>query len=935
MKINQFNSGDSSTGGDRCLWTNVMFSGYIHTIPENTIFYDDMSDIASSGWTATNAGSVSQSTSFCSLGSCVEIKGYDGVDNSIYISIPVAIDEYFKLLLCFDVYLYDMEDENACQLFYKFNTDADWLLLRAMSGKNGDGLQRQNMITLLDHPQLNAGATTLEIKLATFGDSSDGGDLCYFDEFYVKGTKLDTTNTATMQQQVQDIIDARDAVENIIIVSDIGGQQNAPYVTPEQLITADMMNTIAKSYDVHGFICLGDNIYNNGVRDEFDPRFQVTFEDVYVHEHINDINWWFTTGNHDYYDNITGEIEYTKHSQTWNFPDLYYTKTWFFGDNNEIEVLFVALDTWFLCGNSNGCMPSAEEEQNAEEHWQWLRDTLAASTATFKLVGGHHPIYSYAHHGPLGLLIDNLNPMLEQYGVNAFIFGHDHQVQFIEDNVTTSAPHTLHHIGSGAGHGCRESLKSFNSELNPSDDALKYMDCDLGGFVRLQIDTKKVEMQAFYYLSSSSNVQFFSGIWDKDGNYKTVNEIIYGPGMEPTPIPTTDPTSDPSLPIPSVSPTLMPSKSPTNPTLFPTNDPTKEPTAFLPETEQIWFDPMVDFTANWVETGGVTQISDDDSSCISSTDCVQISGTVDQDDWIIRQTSLSSINNLDSYTGFLLKYDVMLDNMETDNNCVISYKYDGVTDYTVSRRHLGDSGDRDQEAYDQTAFIPINDAASTLFIKLETDGDSDESTDFCLWTNIYLLGYTHVLSDDTLFYDDMSDISSSGWSITNAASVKEEPTGYCSIGGCVQIIGFDGIDNSIYRSIPIAIDEYSDIFIEFDVYFRDMESSNACETFYKYDIDADWTLLQSLPGGNGKILQRQNTVSVPNPTETAATLEIKLATNGDSSRGGDFCYFDEFHVKGTKKTTANPSSDPTKEPTLSPSDATSNPTSDPTSIPSS
>ena len=82
--------------------------------------------------------------------------------------------------------------------------------------------------------------------------------------------------------------------------------------------------------------------------------------------------------------------------------------------------------------------------------------------------------------------------------------------------------------GSGAGHGCRNLFDHINHELNPNHEALKYMECDMGGFVRLQIDTEKVEMQAFYYVSTSKDIQFFSGIWDKNGNYTTIDEILSG-----------------------------------------------------------------------------------------------------------------------------------------------------------------------------------------------------------------------------------------------------------------------------------------------------------------------------------------------------------------------------------------------------------------------
>ena len=291
------------------------------------------------------------------------------------------------------------------------------------------------------------------------GDSEDGHDWCYFDNVRVRGGQR---NESTLY------FDENVNKSHILIIGDMGGQPDAPYYTSEQVTTADMMSTIAKEYDISAVIAVGDNIYDRGVKDEFDSRFQTTFENVYAQSNMKDINWYLTTGNHDYgnghsqsgilYGNITGEIEYSKHSKRWNFPANYYTKTWHF--ENDIDLLFVALDTHILCGVNTdsptwtGCIPP--DEDKALTQWKWLNDTLAASNATFKLVGGHTPIFSYASHGPTKQLIDNLIPILEHFGVNAYVFGHDHVLQFIEEDNTTT-----HHIGSGAGHGCRDSFHRF------------------------------------------------------------------------------------------------------------------------------------------------------------------------------------------------------------------------------------------------------------------------------------------------------------------------------------------------------------------------------------------------------------------------------------------------------------------------------------------
>jgi len=58
--------------------------------------------------------------------------------------------------------------------------------------------------------------------------------------------------------------------------------------------------------------------------------------------------FWICSGNHDHYGNYTGEIEYSKHSTRWNYPDKWYT---FSASAGSKSVQFISIDTVLAAGN--------------------------------------------------------------------------------------------------------------------------------------------------------------------------------------------------------------------------------------------------------------------------------------------------------------------------------------------------------------------------------------------------------------------------------------------------------------------------------------------------------------------------------------------------------------------------------------------------------
>lgn len=264
---------------------------------------------------------------------------------------------------------------------------------------------------------------------------------------------------------------AKDASSfNFIVIGDWGGQPSSPYTEKGQIACAKSMGPIATQIQSTMILALGDNFYDKGVpTNEHDPRFQETFENVYTEQSLM-TPWYVVAGNHDHLGNVTAEVAYSKYSTRWTYPSLWYNfkKSLPFGMTAE----FVMIDTVVLAGASyhdevtnTAVNPKGPENAKlAEDQWSWIDATLKASTADYLFVGGHYPIYSGCIHGPTPVLIDRLKPMMVNANATAYLSGHDHCLEHMEDS-------DLPYILSGAADDCCYDL---NNVPNLPTGILKY-----------------------------------------------------------------------------------------------------------------------------------------------------------------------------------------------------------------------------------------------------------------------------------------------------------------------------------------------------------------------------------------------------------------------------------------------------------------------------
>jgi acid phosphatase len=196
---------------------------------------------------------------------------------------------------------------------------------------------------------------------------------------------------------------------------------------------AKAMATTAADLSSRFVLAAGDNFYPAGVRSVEDAHWRDSFEDVYTAPALQ-TPWYAALGNHDYRGRVQAQIDYTALSHRWRMPSRYFVIG---GDElgTSLIDLFV-IDTAPLVdgGNYDEMLQQIArghlERHDGGDQIAWLDRALGRSRAPWKIVMGHHPVYS-GGHGDSPELVDQVAPLLEAHGVQLYINGHDHSLQHI------------------------------------------------------------------------------------------------------------------------------------------------------------------------------------------------------------------------------------------------------------------------------------------------------------------------------------------------------------------------------------------------------------------------------------------------------------------------------------------------------------------------
>ncbi len=206
----------------------------------------------------------------------------------------------------------------------------------------------------------------------------------------------------------------------------------------------------------------GDNIYNNGEIEKIGAVFEKPYQPLLS----TGVKFYAVLGNHDIRTNQgKDEVKY------FQMPGNYYSFA-------KGSVSFFALDT-----------------NNVDEaQLRWLDGALAQARTPWKVVYGHHPIYSSGHYGTDQKLVSTLVPVMKKHGVQLYLNGHEHDYERTKSldgmvYITCGGGANVRPVGTSAFTAYSASVRHFLAVEN-TDKSLQVKAVDTTGKVMDEVILK-------------------------------------------------------------------------------------------------------------------------------------------------------------------------------------------------------------------------------------------------------------------------------------------------------------------------------------------------------------------------------------------------------------------------------------------------------------
>ncbi|KAJ4825222.1 Purple acid phosphatase 17 [Turnera subulata] len=249
------------------------------------------------------------------------------------------------------------------------------------------------------------------------------------------------------------------------------------------------MGKIGQKLDTDFVISTGDNFYDDGLKGLDDPAFEESFTKIYTAKSLQK-RWYSVLGNHDYRGDALAQLHpfLRKIDTRWLclrsfILDAEIAEFFFLDTSPFVDAYFIDKEHTY---DWRGVTPRKAFLHNLLKD---LESALRESTATWKIVVGHHAIRSAGYHGDTEELIQKVLPILEANNVDFYMNGHDHCLEKI-----TGHGSRIQFLTSGAG---SKAWRGDTTPYEPYDkDGLEFF-YDGQGFMSVQL-TKNDANLAFY-----------------------------------------------------------------------------------------------------------------------------------------------------------------------------------------------------------------------------------------------------------------------------------------------------------------------------------------------------------------------------------------------------------------------------------------------------
>ncbi|CAJ0828974.1 9362_t:CDS:10 [Entrophospora sp. SA101] len=266
---------------------------------------------------------------------------------------------------------------------------------------------------------------------------------------------------------------------DFLVVGDWGsaGKKDKNSKNTTQINVAKSMEHFATMHDSKFIVNVGDNFYKRfkndyqGINSVDDPKWEEIWLNVYNGPKLSKLTWYSVAGNHDWYSNITAQVDYSLNKNSRFFlPSLFYVRRSAFGKEpfKKTEIAWIHIDTNVFAYDVDEIVEEKmqglktnllafgwHKKKVIEKKFKWIEDRLIENQdAKWIFVVGHHSLIGSCSSQKN---LPRLLKLLEHYRVSAYFSGHNHVLQYKSPDETSPFAKFVSGAGSKFGYGCDES----------------------------------------------------------------------------------------------------------------------------------------------------------------------------------------------------------------------------------------------------------------------------------------------------------------------------------------------------------------------------------------------------------------------------------------------------------------------------------------------